>query len=125
YRLINDVPELYLEEVPGANGLKAIGTDLYILAGKELWKLGENKKKTIIASGLEQGGDGIEPVGNGDFLVTCWPGIIYYIKANGQLEKLLDVQGKMNTADLAYDAKSKTLYIPTFNNYSVIAYELR
>ncbi|MCH5597757.1 hypothetical protein [Niabella ginsengisoli] len=85
----------------------------------------KNKNKVIVASGFEQGGDGIEPVGNGDFIVTCWPGIIYYVKANGQFEKMLDVQGKMNTADLAYDAATKTLYVPTFNNFSVIAYKLK
>ncbi|WP_245645866.1 SMP-30/gluconolactonase/LRE family protein [Niabella ginsenosidivorans] len=125
YRIINDQPELYLDSATNANGLKAIGTDLYVLAGKELWKLDRNKRKTIVASGFEQGGDGLEPAGNGDFLVTCWPGIIYYVHANGQFDKLLDVQGRMNTADLFYEAATKTLYIPTFNNYSVVAYELK
>jgi YVTN family beta-propeller protein len=125
HRLVKDIPELYLDNVSGANGLKAIGSDLYVLAGKELWKLDKHKNKTIIAAGFEQGGDGIEPVGNGDFIVTCWAGIIYYVKANGQFEKLLDVQGKMNTADLAYEAATQTLYVPTFNNYSVIAFRLK
>ncbi|GAB3427081.1 ATP/GTP-binding protein [Niabella aquatica] len=125
HRLVNDVPELYMDDVTSANGLKAIGSDLYVLAGKELWKLDKHKNKTIIAAGFEQGGDGIEPVGNGDFIVTCWAGIIYYVKANGQFEKMLDVQGKMNTADLAYDAATQTLYVPTFNNYSVIAFRLK
>ena len=45
YRLINDVPELYLDAVNDANGLKAMGSDLYVLAGKELWKLDKNKIK--------------------------------------------------------------------------------
>ncbi len=125
YRLVNDIPELYLDNVISANGLKSIKNFLYVLAGKELWKLDKNKNKTVIASGFEQGGDGLEPAGKGDFLVTCWPGLIYYVKANGSFEKLLDVQGKMNTADLGYDAKTKTLYIPTFNNNSVIAYQLK
>lgn len=125
YRLINDVPELYLDSVNSANGLTVVGSDLYILAGKELWKINRNKSKTIIASGFESGGDGIEPVGNGDFLVSCWAGLIYYVKADGEIKKLLDVQGKKNTADFAYEAATKTLYVPTFNNYSVIAFELR
>ncbi|KAF5277309.1 hypothetical protein FQR65_LT16027 [Abscondita terminalis] len=27
--------------------------------------------------GFEHGGDGIEAVGNGDYIVTCWPGVVY------------------------------------------------
>ncbi|AHF15022.1 SMP-30/gluconolactonase/LRE family protein [Niabella soli] len=124
YRIVNDQPELYFEAAPGANGLKAIGSDLYVLAAKDLWVLDKNKNKKIIATGFQTGGDGLEPVGNGDFLVTCWAGIIYYVHANGQFEKLLDTQGKMNTADLTYDVQTKTLYVPTFNACSVVAYEL-
>ncbi|WP_018626469.1 hypothetical protein [Niabella aurantiaca] len=125
YKITGDEPEVYLEKATSANGLKAMGTDLYILAGKELWKVDKNKNKTVIASGLEQGGDGLEPAGNGDFIVTCWPGIIYYISPTGSLQKMLDVQGIMNTADLAYDPVTKTMYVPTFNNYSVVAFEFK
>ncbi len=126
FKIENDQPELFLENVTSANGLKVIGNDLYILAGPELWKVNTaSKKSTKVAVGFEKGGDGIEPVGNGDFIVTCWAGLIYYVKANGSIEKLLDVQGEMNTADLGYDAKSRTIYIPTFNNKSVIAYKLK
>ncbi len=116
---------LFMENVTSVNGLKHIGSDLYALAGKELWKIDANKKSTIVAKGFAQNGDGLEPVGNGDFLVTCWAGLIYYVKADGQIEELQDVQGKMNTADLGYDVVNKIVYIPTFNNNSVIAYQLK
>ncbi|NGM61189.1 ATP-binding protein [Sphingobacterium sp. SGG-5] len=116
---------LFLENVGSVNGLKSIGKDLYALAGKELWKIGVDKKVSIVAKGFEQNADGLEPVGNGDFIVTCWAGLIYYVKADGQVEKLQDVQGKMNTADLGYDAANRVMYIPTFNNNSVIAYQLK
>ena len=124
YLIENDQASVYLEEANNANGVRVIGDALYVLAGKELWKVDQAKNKTVITKDLEEGGDGLEPVGNGDFLVTCWPGLIYYVKANGTLEQLLDVRGKMNTADLGFDAKTKTLYIPTFNNNSVVAYKL-
>jgi len=125
YKIENDKSTVFLENAKSANGLKVIDNDLYVLAGPELWKISADKKITKIAVGFEKGGDGIEPVGNGDFLVTCWPGIIYYVKADGNFEKMLDVQGQMNTADLAYDSKNKILYVPTFNNKSVIAYKLK
>ncbi|MCF3108579.1 ATP-binding protein [Niabella sp. CC-SYL272] len=125
YKVTDHRPEVYLEQVTGANGLKSIGTDLYVLAGKELWKLDARKNKTVIASGFEQGGDGLEPTGDGGFIVTCWAGLIYHVSPTGSIYKMLDVQGRMNTADLAYEASSKTLYVPTFNNYSVVAFELK
>lgn len=116
---------LYLDNVNSANGLKVIDDQLYVLAGPELWRLDKDKNKTVVAKGFEQGGDGLEPVGNGDYIVTCWAGLIYYVKADGSFEKLLDVQGEMNTADLGYNPEEKILYIPTFNNNSVLAYRLQ
>ncbi|MFD2598233.1 SMP-30/gluconolactonase/LRE family protein [Sphingobacterium corticis] len=120
----NDQPSLYLDGVNNVNGLKSIGDFLYVLAGKELWKVDQQKNKTVITDKLEENGDGIEPVGNDDFLITCWPGLIYYLGADGSLEQLLDTRGKMNTADLGYDPAKKTLYVPTFNSNSVVAYKL-
>ena len=116
---------LYLDNVPSINGLKVVDNKLLALAGKEFWEIDANKKVKVFTKGFEQGGDGLEPVGNGDYLVTCWPGIIYYVNADGTFKKIQDVQGQMNTADLGYNPKEKILYIPTFNSNSVIAYKLK
>ncbi|MGJ1194730.1 SMP-30/gluconolactonase/LRE family protein [Sphingobacterium spiritivorum] len=125
FKLTNHKPEVFLEVVQSANGLLVVGDNLLILAGPELWSVNtQTKEKQIIAEGFEHGGDGIEAVGNGDYIVTCWPGVVYYVKADGNFEKLLDVEGEFNTADLGYDAKKKIVYIPTFNGNSVIAYQL-
>jgi len=125
YRMQNDKPEVFLENAPAVNGLKMVGNSLYALVGPELWKIEANKKHTVVAKGFELGGDGLEPVGAGDFLVTCWGGLIYYVKADGSYEQLLDVQGKMNTADLGFHAPSNTVYISTFLNNSVKAFTLK
>jgi hypothetical protein len=126
FRIINDKPELFLENATNANGLKAIGQDLYVLAGPELWKVDQAKKITKIAVGFEKGGDGLEPVGNGDFIVSCWPGLVYYVYADGKFDKMLDTQAeKINTADIGYDAKNKIIYIPTFLKNGVMAYQLK
>ena len=125
YALRNGKVSLYLENVPSVNGLKFYNGKLLALAGKEFWEIDANKQVKIFTKGFEQGGDGLEPIGNGEYIVTCWPGIIYHVKADGTFHKLLDVQGQMNTADLGYNAKDRTLYIPTFNSNSVIAYQLK
>jgi len=116
--------ELYLENVTAANGLKYAGNELYVLAGTELIKFNSKKERSVIATRLEKSGDGLELLPDRNFIVSCWAGIIYHIKADGTKTKILDVQGKMNTADIGYDDKSKTLYVPTFNANSVIAYKL-
>lgn len=125
YQIRNGNYSLYIDNANSVNGLKWINGFLYALVGPELWKIGADKKHQVVAKGFEQDGDGLEPMGNGDFLVTCWPGLIYYVRADGRIEKLLDVQGKMNTADLGYNAKDRMLYVPTFHSNSVIAYHLK
>ncbi len=124
YQMRNNKPAVYLENTPSVNGLKYSNGHLYALVGPELWKIDANKKSSVVAKGFELGGDGLEPIGNDEFLVTCWGGLIYHVKANGSFDKLLDVRGKMNTADLGYHPQSNTVFIPTFNNNSVKAYKL-
>ncbi|MBB2950374.1 YncE family protein [Sphingobacterium sp. JUb56] len=126
HQIINNKPSIYLENINGVNGLKAIGKDLYIAGGdKQLLKANEKKEITALAE-LPCGGDGIEPVGNGDFVYSCWGGYIYYVYANGKSELLLDsTTEKKNTADIGYDPIKKIVYVPTFFKKSVAAYQLK
>jgi hypothetical protein len=58
--------------------------------------------------------------------VTCWGGVIYYVKDDGSKQTLLDTRDeKINSADLGYDAVNRILYIPTFAKNSVVAYKLK
>lgn len=125
YKVENDVPKLFLENMNGVNGLKAVKDELYIASGKSFVKADANKKVTPIAE-LPQGGDGVEPVGNGDFIVTSWVGYVYYVTADGKVETLLDAtKDKKNTADIGYDAKKRIVYLPTFNGKTIAAYRLK
>ncbi|ARS40194.1 ATP-binding protein [Sphingobacteriaceae bacterium GW460-11-11-14-LB5] len=125
YCVKNGRAELYLQNVPNANGLKWVNSNLFVLANTELWKIDKQKKIVVVAKGFEKAGDGLEQLKNGDFLVTCWAGLIYHVKANGEIKKMLDVQGQMNTADLGYDKQTGMLYIPTFNHNRVMAYQFQ
>lgn len=124
WKIQNDRPSLYLENLKGVNGLKSVADDLVIASGKTLLKADAQKKLTTITE-LPQGGDGIEPVGRGDYLVTSWSGYIFYVHADGRVETLLQThQQKSNTADIGYDPKKKIVYVPTFNGKTVVAYRL-
>jgi hypothetical protein len=125
WRIENDIASLYLENMKGVNGLRAVGDDLIIASGKSFVKADAQKKITLIAE-LLQGGDGIEPVGNGDYIVTAWGGYIWYVNADGHIETLLEThQQKKNTADIGYDAVKRIVYVPTFNAKTVVAYQLK
>ncbi|KUM54972.1 GTP-binding protein [Rheinheimera sp. EpRS3] len=125
YKYANGVISIWLEDIIAANGLKSIGSDLYIAAADLLLKADKGGEITQIAKGFSQRADGLEPVGNGDFIVSCWAGIIYYVYADGRMEPVLDTQQqKLNTADIGWDAKTNTLYVPTFFGNSVAAYRL-
>jgi sugar lactone lactonase YvrE len=125
WRITNDVPSLYLENIKGANGLKAMGDELLFAQGNLLQKANAQKQVTKIAQ-LPNGIDGIEPVGNGDFIVTAWQGYVYYVPANGNVETLLDThEARKNTADIGYDPATRTVYVPSFNGKTVAAYLLK
>jgi hypothetical protein len=117
--------ELYLSDLKGVNGLKAIDKDLYLLTANDVFKAGPDKKLVTVAT-TEIGGDGIEPVGNGDYVISCWPGLIYYLDKNGKLEIMLDTrEQKRNTADIGYYSSERIVYVPTFLKKSVVAYKLK
>lgn len=121
----NDSPILFLDSMQGVNGLKAIGNDLYIGSGKLFLKADSKKQITKIAE-VSHGIDGIEPVGNGDFILTAWVGYIWYVSADGRIETLLEThQQKKNTADIGYDPQKKILFVPTFFAKTIAAYSLK
>ena len=125
YQISNGKASLYLSDLKGVNGLKAVGSDLYILTGTGVLKAGADKK-TLTVAPMQIGGDGIEPVGNGDYIVSCWVGLIYYLNKDGKMETLLDTrEQKRNSADIGYDPATRTVYVPTFLKKSVVAYKLK
>jgi len=116
----------YFENLTGPNGLLVVGSDLLIADSGTLKKLSSDKKITVVAEGMDKSTDGIEQVKPGEYLVSCWAGVVYYVKADGTTEKLLDTSAdKTNSADIGYDAAKKIVYVPTFMKNSVVAYQLK
>ncbi|MBX2920570.1 MAG: ATP/GTP-binding protein [Chitinophagaceae bacterium] len=115
-----------LENLKGPNGVLVVGKDLYITDAGTLNKVEANGSLKQLADGMEGGTDGIEHVGKGDFIVSCWAGSVWYVHANGQKDHLLDTrEQKINSADIGYDPVKKIVYIPTFFKNSIAAYALQ
>ena len=126
YKIENDKPSLFLENLKGPNGVLMRGKDFFILDAGGAYKVNNDKSLTMLANGMEGGTDGIENVTGDDFLVSCWQGAIWYVNAKGEKQLLLDTkQEKKNTADIGFDPKTKTVYVPTFWRNSVVAYRVQ
>ncbi|MEL7049448.1 MAG: hypothetical protein AAFO75_10890 [Pseudomonadota bacterium] len=67
--------------------------------------------------------DGLEPVGDGRYLVTDWmAGKVMRVGADGQVETLQDLgQG---AADIGYTASTKMLYVPQMVKNALHAYSI-
>src|SRR5690606_21811222 len=126
HKIENDEPSLYMENLKRPNGLLSVGNILYVLADGTLLKTDSGKKSTQLAEGMEGGTDGIEMVKENEFIISCWEGVIYYVKADGSKQLLLDTRDqKINTADIGYDSQKQIVYVPTFGKNNVVAYKLK
>jgi hypothetical protein len=81
------------------------------------------KKLTGVAQNLP-GGDGVMQISKSEYLISCWPGEVYYIN-DTLVEKILDTKAaKLNAADAWYVDTENLLIIPTFFGNSVMAYTI-
>jgi sugar lactone lactonase YvrE len=126
HRIENGQVTTLLDNLKGPNGVLIHDNDLYILDAGGLYKVEKDKSLTKLADGMEVSTDGLEHVTGKDYIVSCWIGVVYYVNGNGTKQTLLDTrEQKMNTADIGYDPKSRTLYVPSFYKNKIVAYELK
>ena len=122
----NGKVSMYLEKQMGVNGLLSVDDNLYLLVRGTLWKSDKNKALSKVADGMDESTDGIEQTSNKDFIVSCWSGVVYHVKADGSKQELLDTRAeKINSADIGFDAKKNIIYVPTFFKNRVAAYQLK
>ena len=122
----NGTPSVHYVSAERPNGVLAVGKDLLILDSGNLYKLGADKQVVKLAEGMEKSTDGIEEVRPGEYIVSCWAGVVYYVTDKGSVQTLIDTRdSSTNSADIGYDAKKKIVYIPTFMKNSVAAYQLK
>ncbi len=113
-------------KLKGPNGILKHKGSLYVLDAGSMYRMEKDGSLTKLAEGMEGGTDGIENVSGGDFLVSTWGGVVYYVNADGTKQVLLDGRPqKINSADIGYDAAKRIVYVPTFWRNTVVAYELQ
>lgn len=126
YRIENEKPTVYLDNIPGANGILTVGTDVYILGSTTLLKVDANKVVTKIADGFESGLDGIVMIDKGEFILSNFNGMLWDVKTDGTRQLLLDTRAQhIMSNDIDYNEKTKTLYVPSFRTSRIIAYKVK
>jgi len=127
YVVKDGAASIYLDEkvLKGPNGLLVHDGALYVLDNDSLNKVEKDKSLKVLASGMPGGADGLENVKGDDFLVSVWSGAVWYVKADGSKELLFDGKAeKTSTADIGWDPKTMTVYVPTFFKNTVIAFKV-
>jgi hypothetical protein len=83
----------------------------------------KTKEQTVLLDEIGAG-DGIEPVGNGDYLVTDYLGRVFYLSPEGEGTVIMDSRDDKLTADLEYIADQQLVIIPRHRNHTIAAYRL-
>lgn len=117
----------WADSLDGPNGVLADGENILMAS----WNSGtlntidpESKTVTQQAEGIEHP-DGIEPVGDGSYLVSTWDGMVHHVGADGKVTQLLDTRDSgMNAADIEFIQERNLLLVPAFSANKVVAYEL-
>lgn len=95
HKVLGDRSEVFLDDpevLAGVNGLLASGDELLIstMSGGELLSYDEREGLRKIAGGMEDA-DGIGLV-DGGYLVSSWPGEIYFVSPEGEVRSLLNTR---------------------------------
>jgi sugar lactone lactonase YvrE len=127
YRYKNGEIEKWFEDeiLQRPNGLFYLQGMLYIGCNDYILKLNpESKVYEVMVEGTG-GIDGLNIDEEGNYIVSDWYGKVQYIKPDGQITILFDTSFEtVNAADIFYEPSNHTLYVPTFRDGRVMAYEI-
>ncbi|MCV9386390.1 hypothetical protein [Reichenbachiella ulvae] len=119
----------YLEnaDLKGPNGLLFRDGSIYTASfgGGDFMEIDYLTKELTVLTDSIMSGDGVMPVGE-DFLVSSWPGEVYYVTSDGSKTLLSDTKAdNISAADIWYLEDKNMLLVPTFFANSVVAYQLK
>ncbi len=117
----------FMSGLQGPNGLFADNGKLVVALwdAKTLNTLDPSTKEiTKRTEGIENP-DGIEAIGNNEYLVSSWNGIIHHVDSDWKSTILLDTRrDSVSSADIEYIKSKNLLLVPTFFKDKVVAYEV-
>jgi sugar lactone lactonase YvrE len=114
-------------DVDGPNGLLAEDGKLQLLGwnAKTLSTIDVASKQVTVNADSIENPDGIEPMGDGSYIISSWNGMIHYVDPSWKSTTVLDLRAdSVSSADIEYIQDKKLLFVPTFFKNTVRAYEV-
>jgi len=108
------------------NGILALENSLRIIdMGTGLFYDADyTTKKLVGVADTIPGGDGVMQIAKNEYIISCWPGEVYYVN-DTVVKKIIDNKdAKLNAADAWYIDGENLLVVPTFFGNSVVAYTI-
>ena len=114
----------FRENHPGLNGLAYHNGNLYALDGNGLHHIPEDGSEPHTINADVTNGDGLVVLNDSTFIASRWKGEIWHVQGS-EATKMLDTKEKVQTADIGYNRRSKTLYVPRFFANKVTAMQFK
>lgn len=125
HKIENDELSIIAENVSSVNGLLSKDNKLMLLDEKGLRALDLDNNEFSMVNDSVTGGDGLTMLNDSVYIASRWQGEIYYVTGN-KAHLLLDTKKEESqTADIALNREEKIVYVPTFFNNKVVAYQLK
>jgi hypothetical protein len=117
----------WMENLHNPNGLFSENGDLVMALwdDKTLNTVDVSSKEVTKRTDGIENPDGIEAIGNNEYLVSSWNGIIHHIDSDWNKTIVLDTRNDtVSSADIEYVRSKNLLLVPTFRKNKVVAYEV-
>ncbi len=107
------------------NGLLWEGNSLLIGVQSRILRWEPEEEELTVLVKTTGGIDGLQPTGDGDYLISDWSGIVRLVSPAEKEQILMDVRAKkVNTADFCYIPEKNLLIVPTFGGNQLWSFEL-
>lgn len=127
YRLKDNALKKWLSfaDYPGPNGLYAEPDRLLVGCRNQVVAVSFKDEKPVKFIQCAGEIDGLERVKGDYYLISDWTGRIHLVHPQHDKQLLLDTSSdKINAADIEYRTEGNILYVPTFYNNRVVAYDI-
>lgn len=127
YMLEDGKISAWMKDLKGPNGLFAEDGNLLMAFWdtKTLNSVDASSKEiTLRTEGIENP-DGIEAIGNNEYLVSSWNGMVHHVDSDWKKTLVLDTRkDTVSAADIEFVKSKNLLLVPTFFKNKVVAYEV-
>jgi hypothetical protein len=128
HRIHDGIAETWLadNEINAPNGMFYHNKEMLIGTKKGIYSVRLTDKRVWPLVKVEGGIDGLKFDGHGNILISDWAGKIQLIDEENNLTVLLNTTEEgINAADFEFIPEKNMIFVPTFSDNRVMAYELK